>query len=277
MDKDCHLCCKVRPPKQWAARTFTPATYGYTGDLKDIGVLGHDDCVTYLSCPRTDEKELCCDRCKVFKPKKHESTILVSFDATWKKNNNYRPSVGVWFASGSPHNTYEVQTVEVKSQHRTALLAAVCAIDHLKDCLPQLEHHQPINRVILQTDSNRVVRGITQDVYEWEKNNWQGSTSHPIVNRDLWQSLVSKVRTLEELGVQILFWHVHFDLIRDATNWAHLGYDVDDLRKRAQAVIDGGGSKKSMIMYRGQDWCCGCLLDVCGDEEEEKEEKEEEK
>ena len=39
------------------------------------------------------------------------------------------------------------------------------------------------------TDSEYVMKGITQWIKGWKRNNWLTSTKKPVVNQDLWQAL----------------------------------------------------------------------------------------
>lgn len=47
--------------------------------------------------------------------------------------------------------------------------------------------------VVIFTDSAYVVNGITRWVNGWMRNNWKTSTKEDVVNRDLWEKLVSAV------------------------------------------------------------------------------------
>lgn len=47
--------------------------------------------------------------------------------------------------------------------------------------------------IILHTDSNYVINGITKWVWGWRKNNWITSTKTEVINRDLWEKLSEAV------------------------------------------------------------------------------------
>ena len=44
------------------------------------------------------------------------------------------------------------------------------------------------------TDSNYVVKGMTEWVYGWVKRNWVNSKKKPVLNRDLWETLLGLSR-----------------------------------------------------------------------------------
>ncbi|MBX7231561.1 MAG: ribonuclease HI [Bdellovibrionales bacterium] len=63
----------------------------------------------------------------------------------------------------------------------TAALSALCFIEN-----------QP-NNVLLFTDSTYVIRGMTQWIFAWKKNNWQTSENKSVANHDLWQQIAEVV------------------------------------------------------------------------------------
>lgn len=47
------------------------------------------------------------------------------------------------------------------------------------------------SKVRIFTDSNYVFKGITTWIYSWRKMNWFNSQRKPVLNRDLWEKLLS--------------------------------------------------------------------------------------
>ncbi|MFZ1019949.1 MAG: ribonuclease H [Minisyncoccia bacterium] len=41
----------------------------------------------------------------------------------------------------------------------------------------------------LVSDSKYVILGITQWIYNWQKNNWRNAAKKPVLNRELWEEL----------------------------------------------------------------------------------------
>jgi ribonuclease HI len=67
------------------------------------------------------------------------------------------------------------------TNNRMELTAAIKALEALK---------KPC-RVRLVTDSNYVVQGMTLWIHTWMKNNWKTSQKQQVLNRDLWERLIS--------------------------------------------------------------------------------------
>ena len=47
-------------------------------------------------------------------------------------------------------------------------------------------------RVSITTDSQYVVKGMTEWIEGWQRKGWQNSKKQPVLNRDLWESLLEQ-------------------------------------------------------------------------------------
>lgn len=70
------------------------------------------------------------------------------------------------------------------TNNRMELRAAIEALNTLK---------RPCN-VKLSIDSTYVKDGITQWVFNWQKNGWRTAAKKPVKNADLWQDLLEAVK-----------------------------------------------------------------------------------
>ncbi|KAH6897591.1 RNase H domain protein [Coprinopsis sp. MPI-PUGE-AT-0042] len=61
-------------------------------------------------------------------------------------------------------------------------------------------------KFIVATDSEYVVFGITDRVPRWRNNNWKKSDGKPAANRDLWEAILARIKTMEEQGCLVQFW-----------------------------------------------------------------------
>jgi ribonuclease HI len=43
--------------------------------------------------------------------------------------------------------------------------------------------------VTIHSDSKYVIKGITEWIHGWKKNNWKNSSKKPVANQELWQAL----------------------------------------------------------------------------------------
>jgi ribonuclease HI len=67
----------------------------------------------------------------------------------------------------------------VTTNNRMELMAAISALETLK---------QP-RHVELHTDSEYVMKGITQWIHGWKRNGWKTADKKPVKNAELWQRL----------------------------------------------------------------------------------------
>ena len=65
------------------------------------------------------------------------------------------------------------------TNNRMELTAVISAFDALK---------RPV-RVHLHTDSQYVIKGISEWIHGWKKNGWKTADKKPVKNADLWQKL----------------------------------------------------------------------------------------
>lgn len=73
---------------------------------------------------------------------------------------------------------------EATTNNQMELMAAIEALRILK---------KPC-KVNLYTDSTYVQKGITEWIYNWEKNNWRKSDNSPVKNIELWQKLQQEIK-----------------------------------------------------------------------------------
>ena len=52
-------------------------------------------------------------------------------------------------------------------------------------------------KIRVTTDSNYVVKGMTEWISGWVKRNWVNSQKRPVLNRDLWETLLGLSRQHE--------------------------------------------------------------------------------
>ena len=107
----------------------------------------------------------------------NESRVEIYTDGACKGN----PGPGGWGAvlrfRGNEKELYggEKET----TNNRMELMAAIRALETLtRPC-----------RVLLTTDSQYVMKGITEWMANWKKRGWKTSSKQPVKNVDLWQRL----------------------------------------------------------------------------------------
>lgn len=87
--------------------------------------------------------------------------------------------------------------------------------------------------IILHTDSQYVINGITKWVFGWQKNGWQTKEKKEVLNKDLWQVLLLVV---EKHTVE--FVHVR-------------GHEGVRLNERADMIANGYARKEVVQLFSG--------------------------
>ena len=79
------------------------------------------------------------------------------------------------------------------TNNRMEMQAAIEALDFLKDANIAATSTAPIT---LHTDSQYLIKGITQWIKGWKRKGWKNSAGKPVLNKDLWEELDQLTQTL---------------------------------------------------------------------------------
>ncbi len=99
------------------------------------------------------------------------------------------PGPGGWgtrieFSNGQVH---ELGDYEANStNNRMEMQAAIAALDYLRNWQKQSGQSDTIT---LHTDSQYVIKGITQWIKGWKRKGWKNAQGKPVLNKDLWQAM----------------------------------------------------------------------------------------
>jgi ribonuclease HI len=86
-------------------------------------------------------------------------------------------------------HTHRIQNT---TSNRMELTAAIECIKYIKCNISPTER----SNILLHSDSEYLVKGITQWVNGWRSNGWRTSAKGSVLNKDLWECLVSEVEYL---------------------------------------------------------------------------------
>lgn len=135
------------------------------------------------------------------------------------------PGPGGWgFVVLSEKNVYEgggdaAHTTNNRMEMTASLMA-------LKSC-------KPGTILTLKTDSQYVINGITKWVFGWEKNGWQTKEKKEVLNKDIWQELLTEVR-------------------RHTVTWEHVrGHEGVALNERVDMIANGYARKEAVQLFEG--------------------------
>ena len=62
--------------------------------------------------------------------------------------------------------------------------------------------------IVIATDSELVVEGATTWVKTWKQNGWRTCNGTPVVNRDLWELLLTTILDLAKWSGTVKFWRI---------------------------------------------------------------------
>lgn len=91
----------------------------------------------------------------------------------------------------------KLKVVEIggRAEHATnnqmELSAPIEALKYVKKTFPQ------VGLVEIVSDSKYVILGITEWIFNWQKNNWRNAAKKPVVNRELWEELYELTQELK--------------------------------------------------------------------------------
>lgn len=107
------------------------------------------------------------------------STITIHTDGACKGN----PGPGSWavIIEDERQRLFLADRVPHTTNQRMELTAAIKALQTLKNHVGK--------SIRLVTDSQLLVKGMTEWLDGWKARGWRGSTGKPVLNQDLWQQL----------------------------------------------------------------------------------------
>jgi len=118
--------------------------------------------------------------------KEHEKPFVELYADGACSGNPGRGGFGAILRSGE--KCIELSGCEgLTTNNRMEMMGVITALEALK---------KPC-RIKVTTDSNYIVKGMTQWVEGWKKNNWKNSQRRDVLNRDLWERLLTAARDHE--------------------------------------------------------------------------------
>jgi ribonuclease HI len=69
------------------------------------------------------------------------------------------------------------------TNNQMELTGPIEALKHLKNKFSKIKH------IEIVSDSKYVILGITEWIFNWERNGWRNAGKKPVLNRELWETL----------------------------------------------------------------------------------------
>jgi ribonuclease HI len=119
-----------------------------------------------------------------------------------------------------------------QTNNRAELRAVIAALQYRN--WPQ----DGFDSLVIATDSEYLVMGITCWVSRWLRNGWRSNAGALIMNRDLWELLLDLLEWWDENSLRVQFWGIPRAWNTDADYHARLAAD-EGPQTRFQRYVDG--------------------------------------
>ncbi|RDK40245.1 ribonuclease H-like protein [Aspergillus phoenicis ATCC 13157] len=229
--------CTSSPPKPAQAgsvpsRRFNPdELYPKHFTLSDVEVPAHN--MVFLACPDSERK---CPHCKCHT--RHLGCIVIAIDGACRNNGRYgaRASTGVYHGHDHPLNGSSSLSLNLKQTSQVAELAAcerallgAYVMQKCWDGLSEMtgDGEERLHTVVIKSDSEYVVRGMTEWIFKWKANGWNTAKGLPVANQGHFKKIDSLVASLENEQVTVQFWQVPREFNQEADRLAASALDDD--------------------------------------------------
>ncbi|OGI57104.1 hypothetical protein A3B85_03170 [Candidatus Nomurabacteria bacterium RIFCSPHIGHO2_02_FULL_37_13] len=89
---------------------------------------------------------------------------------------------------GGPGHAHEIgDRVEHATNNQMELTAPIEALKYLRKYKDT--QATPVYDIEIVSDSKYVILGITEWIFNWQKNNWRNAAKKPVLNHELWEEL----------------------------------------------------------------------------------------
>jgi ribonuclease HI len=176
--------------------------------LKDIEVeIGAWMCV---ACPASTST---CPTCKQFEG--HEDSLLLAIHgACITENKVTRSSFGLYYGVNNLENVSHAITGKAHTNQIAVLTACLRALRNATSIMNERlklsrkgNELVPLRTFIIKTDSEYLVRGITEWLPKWKEAGWKTCKGVTVANADLFKLVEAGITVLERV-VEVKFWLV---------------------------------------------------------------------
>ncbi|EPS45818.1 hypothetical protein H072_174 [Dactylellina haptotyla CBS 200.50] len=152
----------------------------------------------------------------------HRRIILIYTDGACLMNGDVSATAGCAFYFRPPGPTAFGSTTGIisfrledkgpdakpapQTSNRAELRAVIAALEF------RVWYGEGQKHLVIATDSEYVVLGITQWVKTWAQNGWRNSKGKPVANRDLWEFLLKELRNCKRNDFLVSFWRIPREL-----------------------------------------------------------------
>lgn len=147
-----------------------------------------------------------CPQCGNIRVHAEQIFIAVSALSTPPGTKHWKTAIGVYFSRNSHFNLGECVEDPNKCVERAQLHACLRALQVTLDL--KMNAFQDLEGVVIKTDSQYVVRHMTECITKWRENGFRNSKGTYVTNADLFNQIDILTGHLNVQGVEVLFWQV---------------------------------------------------------------------
>lgn len=182
-----------------------------------------------LACPTSTRK---CLDCKQYEGHEDSLVIAIHGECLTEKDRK-RSAIGVFYGRGNAGNiswpipgkddhSHTTQIAELTACLR-ALRNAASIIAKRRNMMRKGKILMPLNTFVVKTDSEYLVRSLTEWLPKWKKNGWKTCKGVPVANTEMFKLAEAGI-TMVEMVVQVKFWLVPKENNLEATCLAKMAF-----------------------------------------------------
>ncbi|KAI1160609.1 ribonuclease H-like domain-containing protein [Nemania serpens] len=161
-------------------------------------------------------------------------SFIVAVDGACRNNGQpgARAALGVFFRDDCRWNKSEMLPLRDTTSQRAELCAALRALETIDNFVAQewtrsITTGKALKRVIVKSDSNYLVQGMTEWILKWLGNGFTTARSQPVENQDLIKELWELIKRMDQQKkIKVLFWKVAREDNADADRLANAALDA---------------------------------------------------
>lgn len=145
------------------------------------------------------------------RPSYYPNSIVEAVDGACSYNGRTqaRASLGVYWGHNNVFNTGGVLSPADRQTNQVAeLQACLRALKILDDVWLEHPAGNRLSLVVIKSDSEYLVRGMTEWFPRWRDHCWVNPNGTPVVNRQYFEWINEYIQDWNNNGVSIKFWHV---------------------------------------------------------------------
>ncbi|BCS23025.1 uncharacterized protein APUU_31250S [Aspergillus puulaauensis] len=147
------------------------------------------------------------------------TTIVVAFDGACLRNGKPGAlgAVGVYFGPKNPWNKRQKLYPEMTHTSQLAELVGCRGATRFVLAMLKSEKRPKVETLIIKSDSEYVIRSLTEYMPKWKSNGWRNAKGLRVANAEVFQEIEANIRILEEQkAVRVYLWAVPRSMNEDA-------------------------------------------------------------